>query len=122
MGIRVSIVDVNDVEICGGVQRAMARRAESELVRRAKVIDAEVEFQASERLKDEANVMSVNPVAVQLRFPQTMFEVISERSTTMVMPIPIDLLQPFSRRGVGRDEPSVPTNGHVVAAGGCDEG
>lgn len=65
--------------------------------------------------------MSVNPVAVQLRFPQTIFEAISERSTTMVMPIPIEPLQPLSRRGVGGDEPTVPSTGHTVAAGGRGE-
>ena len=98
----------------------MARESDRE--RRAKVINAEVELQASERLKGAANVMSVNPVAVQLSFPQTMFEVSSERSTTMVMLIPIDLLQPLFRRDVGGDEPTVTSNGRAVPADGRDEG
>jgi hypothetical protein len=67
-------------------------------------------------------VLSVNPDAVQLSLPQTMFEVISERSTTMVMLIPIDLLQPLFRRDVGGDEPAVPSDGRAVAAGGRGEG
>src|SRR5213595_3611311 len=81
-GIKVSIVEVKDVEIPSGMQRAMARQAEAERERRAKVINAEGEFQASERLKDAANVMSQNPITLQLRFLQTMLEISSERSTT----------------------------------------
>ena len=94
-GIKVSIVEVKDVEIPGGMQRAMARQAEAERERRAKVIAAEGEFQASERLKDAANVMSQNPITLQLRFLQTMLEISSERSTTTFLPLPIELFRPF---------------------------
>jgi regulator of protease activity HflC (stomatin/prohibitin superfamily) len=94
-GIKVSIVEVKDVEIPSGMQRAMARQAEAERERRAKVIAAEGEFQASERLKDAANVMSENPITLQLRFLQTMLEISSERSTTTFLPLPIELFRPF---------------------------
>jgi regulator of protease activity HflC (stomatin/prohibitin superfamily) len=94
-GIKVSIVEIKDVEIPSGMQRAMARQAEAERERRAKVIAAEGEFQASERLKDAANVIGINPIALQLRFLQTMLEISTERSSTMILPIPIDLLRPF---------------------------
>ena len=94
-GIKVSIVEVKDVEIPTGMQRAMARQAEAERERRAKVIAAEGEYQASERLKDAADVLSVNPISVQLRFLQTMLEISSERSSTLILPLPIDLFTPF---------------------------
>jgi regulator of protease activity HflC (stomatin/prohibitin superfamily) len=94
-GIKVSIVEIKDVEIPQGMQRAMARQAEAERERRAKVISAEGEFQASERLKDAANVISVNPTALQLRFLQTMIEMSAERTTTMILPLPLELFRPF---------------------------
>ena len=94
-GIKVSIVEVKDVEIPAGMQRAMARQAEAERERRAKVIAAEGEFQASERLKDAANVMSVNPMSLQLRFLQTILEMSPERATTMILPLPLDMIRPL---------------------------
>ncbi len=94
-GIKVSIVEVKDVEIPSDMQRAMARQAEAERERRAKVIAAEGEFQASERLKDAANVISINPTALQLRFLQTMVEMSAERTTTMILPLPLELFKPF---------------------------
>ena len=97
-GIKVSIVEVKDVEIPSGMQRAMARQAEAERERRAKVIAAEGEFQASERLKDAANVMAETPIALQLRYLQTLLELGSSQSTTIVFPAPIDLLTPFLDR------------------------
>jgi regulator of protease activity HflC (stomatin/prohibitin superfamily) len=97
-GIKVSIVEVKDVEIPTGMQRAMARQAEAERERRAKVIAAEGEFQASERLKDAADVLAVNPISLQLRFLQTMLEISSERSSTLILPLPIDLLTPFAKQ------------------------
>jgi regulator of protease activity HflC (stomatin/prohibitin superfamily) len=100
-GIKVSIVEVKDVEIPTGMQRAMARQAEAERERRAKVIASEGEFQASERLKDAANVMATNPIALQLRYLQTILEMSSERATIMVLPLPIDLLGPFLGKGAG---------------------
>jgi regulator of protease activity HflC (stomatin/prohibitin superfamily) len=94
-GIKVSIVEVKDVEIPSGMQRAMARQAEAERERRAKVIAAEGEFQASERLKDAALVIEKHPIALQLRYLQTLLELGGSQSTTIVFPAPIDLLSPF---------------------------
>jgi len=94
-GIKVSIVEVKDVEIPSDMQRAMARQAEAERERRAKVINAEGEFQAAERLKDAANVMAEHPIALQLRYLQTLLEIGSNNSTTIVFPAPIELLRPF---------------------------
>ena len=94
-GVKVSIVEVKDVEIPTGMQRAMARQAEAERERRGKVIAAEGEFQASQRLKDAADNISQNPTALQLRFLQTMLEMSSERNTTLILPFPIDLFRPF---------------------------
>jgi regulator of protease activity HflC (stomatin/prohibitin superfamily) len=102
-GIKVSIVEVKDVEIPTGMQRAMARQAEAERERRAKVIAAEGEFQASERLKDAANVMSENPITLQLRFLQTMLEMSSERTSNLILPLPLELFRPFLG---GTDKPS----------------
>src|SRR5262249_15702638 len=99
-GIKVSIVEVKDVEIPSDMQRAMARQAEAERERRAKVINAEGEFQASERLKDAALVIQEQPIALQLRYLQTLLELGSSQSTTIVFPAPIDLLRPFVE---GRD-------------------
>jgi regulator of protease activity HflC (stomatin/prohibitin superfamily) len=94
-GIKVSIVEVKDVEIPTGMQRAMARQAEAERERRAKVINAEGEYQASERLKDAALVITDHPIALQLRYLQTLLELGSSQSTTIVFPAPIDLITPF---------------------------
>src|SRR6266516_4571022 len=98
-GIKVSIVEVKDVEIPQGMQRAMARQAEAERERRAKVINAEGEYQASERLKDAANVIEEHPVALQLRYLQTLLELGSSQSTTIVFPAPNDIITPFLGRG-----------------------
>jgi regulator of protease activity HflC (stomatin/prohibitin superfamily) len=103
-GIKVSIVEVKDVEIPAGMQRAMARQAEAERERRAKVISAEGEFQASERLKDAAAVMSQQPITVQLRYLQTLLEIGASNNSTIIFPIPIDLLTALSNaadRGAG---------------------
>src|SRR5258706_11236008 len=94
-GIKVSIVEVKDVEIPQGMQRAMARQAEAERERRAKVINAEGEFQASERLKDAALVIEEHPTALQLRYLQTLLELGSSASTTIVFPAPVDIISSF---------------------------
>src|ERR1700675_1771593 len=94
-GIKVSIVEVKDVEIPQGMQRAMARQAEAERERRAKVINAEGEFQAAERLKDAAMVIEQHPVALQLRYLQTLLELGSSASTTIVFPAPVDIISSF---------------------------
>ena len=98
-GIKVSIVEVKDVEIPTGMQRAMARQAEAERERRAKIISSEGEFQASERLKDAAEVLEHHPVALQLRYLQTLIEVSGSASTTIIFPAPIDLIRPFLEGG-----------------------
>ena len=103
-GIKVSIVEVKDVEIPAGMQRAMARQAEAERERRAKVINAEGEFQASERLKDAALVIEEHPIALQLRYLQTLLEIGSTNSTTIVFPAPIDLIKPFLQRAEAKPE------------------
>ena len=97
-GIKVSIVEVKDVEIPSGMQRAMARQAEAERERRAKVINAEGEYQASERLRDAAAVMSTEPIAIQLRYLQTLLEIGATNSSTIVFPAPIDLIAPIIER------------------------
>ena len=94
-GIKVSIVEVKDVEIPSNMQRAMARQAEAERERRAKVIAAEGEFQASQRLREAAEVMSHEPISLQLRYLQTLLDISGSQSTTIVFPAPIDLIQPF---------------------------
>jgi regulator of protease activity HflC (stomatin/prohibitin superfamily) len=100
-GIKVSIVEVKDVEIPSGMQRAMARQAEAERERRAKVINAEGEYQASERLKDAAVVIADHPIALQLRYLQTLLELGSSQATTIVFPAPIDLISPFLEKKNG---------------------
>src|SRR5919109_1072231 len=94
-GIKVSIVEVKDVEIPGGMQRAMARQAEAERERRAKIINAEGEYQAAERLKDAATIIEEHPTALQLRYLQTLLELGASQSTTIVFPAPIDVIRPF---------------------------
>ena len=105
-GIKVSIVEVKDVEIPSDMQRAMARQAEAERERRAKVISAEGEYQASERLKDAAAVMAQQPITVQLRYLQTLLEIGSANNSTIVFPIPIDLLTALSKLASAAGEPS----------------
>ncbi|MFL5951873.1 MAG: slipin family protein [Gaiellaceae bacterium] len=92
-GIKVSIVEVKDVEIPSSMQRAMARQAEAERERRAKIINSEGEFQAAERLKDAALVIAEQPMALQLRYLQTLLELGSSQATTIVFPV--DLLRAF---------------------------
>ena len=94
-GIKVTIVEVKDVGIPGGMQKAMARQAEAERERRAKIISSEGEFQAAERLKDAALVLEEHPVALQLRYLQTLIEISGTPSTTVVFPAPIDIIKPF---------------------------
>ncbi|HDY69374.1 MAG TPA: slipin family protein [Actinobacteria bacterium] len=94
-GIKVSTVEVKDVEIPQTMQRAMARQAEAERERRAKVIAAEGEFQASEKLAQAAAVIATEPIALQLRFLQTLSEIAAENNSTTIFPVPIDLLKPL---------------------------
>jgi len=94
-GIKVSIVEIKDVELPETIQRAFAKQAEAERERRAKIINSEGEFQASEKLSQAAKVLAENPVSVQLRFLQTLREIAAEQNSTIVFPVPIDLLQAF---------------------------
>ena len=104
-GIKVSIVEVRDVEIPSGMQRAMARQAEAERERRAKVIAAEGEAQAAAKLTEAAGVISKHPIALTLRYLQTLIEVSASPSATTVFPIPVELLGPFlEKRREGGDE------------------
>jgi len=98
-GIKVSTVEVKDVELPQEMKRAMAKQAEAERERRAKIISAEGEFQASQKLADAAKVMSADPIAIQLRYLQTLTEVATENNSTTLFPIPIDLLAPFLKKG-----------------------
>jgi len=94
-GIKVTTVEVRDVILPEGMRRAMARQAETERERRAKVINAEGEYQAAQRLAEAAAILSQHPASIQLRFLQTLSDIASEHTATVVMPIPIDLLSPF---------------------------
>jgi len=94
-GIKVSVVEVKDVELPQSIQRAFARQAEAERERRAKIINAEGEFQASERLSEAARVLGKHPISVQLRFLQTLKEIGTEQNSTIVFPVPVDLVQSF---------------------------
>src|SRR6476469_5827400 len=97
-GIKVSTVEIKDVEIPQTMQRAMARQAEAERERRAKIIAAEGEFQASDKLAQAAATIGREPVAIQLRFLQTLVEVASGQNSTTIFPLPIDLFRPFLQR------------------------
>jgi regulator of protease activity HflC (stomatin/prohibitin superfamily) len=97
-GIKVSIVEVKDVEIPQSMQRAMARQAEAERERRAKIINAEGEYQAAERLKDAAIVIEEHPIALQFRYLQTLLELGAGNTSTIIFPAPIDLIKPFLDR------------------------
>jgi hypothetical protein len=94
-GVKVSTVEVKHVDLPETMQRAMARQAESERERRAKIIHAEGEFQASGRLRDAAEALEGHPMAMQMRFLQTLVEVGAESNSTIVFPMPIELLSPF---------------------------
>jgi regulator of protease activity HflC (stomatin/prohibitin superfamily) len=96
-GIKVTNVEVKHVDLPQEMQRVMARQAEAERERRAKVINAEGEFQAATRLAEAAEIIAVHPQALQLRFLQTLTEIASENNSTILFPIPIDLLTPFLR-------------------------
>jgi regulator of protease activity HflC (stomatin/prohibitin superfamily) len=94
-GVKVTLVEIKDVDLPDQMQRAMARQAEAERVRRAKVINAEGEFQASQKLSEAAEVIARHPIAYQLRLLQTMTEVAAEKNSTLVLPIPVELFRPF---------------------------
>jgi regulator of protease activity HflC (stomatin/prohibitin superfamily) len=94
-GIKVSLVEVKHIDLPQEMQRALAKQAEAERERRAKVINAEGEFQAAQRLADASQIIEQHPVALQLRYLQTLSEVAAENNSTTLFPVPIDLLRPF---------------------------
>ena len=98
-GIKVSKVEIKHIDLPPEMQRAMAKQAEAERERRAKVIHADGEFQASQKLSDAAVIISKDPTALQLRYLQTLSEIATEKNSTMLFPIPIDLLTPFMKKG-----------------------
>jgi regulator of protease activity HflC (stomatin/prohibitin superfamily) len=97
-GIKVVLVELKHIDLPQEMQRAMAKQAEAERERRAKVIHADGEFQASQKLADAAEVIGKHPVAIQLRFLQSLVEVASEKNSTTIFPVPIDLLTPFLKK------------------------
>ena len=98
-GIKVSTVEVKDVELPQSMQRAMAAQAEAERDRRAKIVHADGEFQAAERLADAARVLSTQPSALQLRYLGTVKEIATERTNLIIFPLPLDIITPFLNRG-----------------------
>jgi regulator of protease activity HflC (stomatin/prohibitin superfamily) len=97
-GVKVTAVEVKDVALPDSMKRAMAKQAEAERERRAKIVNAEGEFQAAEKMVQAAEMMSAQPIALQLRFLQTMREIASEHNTTTFLPVPIDLFSPFMKK------------------------
>ena len=100
-GIKVSMVEIKHIDLPQEMQRAMAKQAEAERERRAKVINAEGEFQAAQRLAEAAAIIQPYPVALQLRFLQTLREVAAENNSTTLFPVPVDLFEPFLKKVVG---------------------
>ncbi len=97
-GIKISSVEVKNVDLPQEMQRAIARQAEAERERRAKVIHAEGEFQAAQKLSDAAAIMAVNPAAIQLRYLQTLTEIATDNNSTTIFPVPIDMLNMFMKK------------------------
>jgi regulator of protease activity HflC (stomatin/prohibitin superfamily) len=95
-GVKVSVVEVKDVELPDSMQRAMARQAEAEREKRAKIIHAEGEYQAAQQLKEAAATMSSEPTAMQLRYLQTLTEIATEKNSTVIFPVPIDIISTFA--------------------------
>ncbi len=116
-GIEVSAVEVKDVDLPENMKRAMARQAEAERERRAKVINAQGELQASETLAQAARMLASEPTALQLRYLQTVTEIAAENNSTVIFPVPIDMISPFLKRMTGGSEhPSVPERPALPAA------
>jgi regulator of protease activity HflC (stomatin/prohibitin superfamily) len=107
-GIKVAVVEIKDVELPSTMQRAMAKQAEAEREKRAKIINADGEFQASQTLANAAQVISSQQGALQLRFLQTMVEIGSEKNTTIILPLPIELIRPLIEWGQSKDGASPP--------------
>jgi regulator of protease activity HflC (stomatin/prohibitin superfamily) len=105
-GVKVTAIEIKDVEIPEQMQRAIARQAEAERERRAKIINSEGEYQAAQKLTDAADIISTNPASLQLRYLQTLLEIGSNQNTTVVFPLPLDMLEPFL--GGGQHKPPKP--------------
>ena len=105
-GVKVTAVEIKDVEIPEQMQRAIARQAEAERERRAKIINSEGEYQAAQKLTDAADIISTNPASLQLRYLQTLLEIGSNQNTTVVFPLPMDVLEPFIGRSQGGAPPT----------------
>jgi regulator of protease activity HflC (stomatin/prohibitin superfamily) len=111
-GVKVTAVEIKDVEIPEQMQRAIARQAEAERERRAKIINSEGEYQAAQKLTDAADIISTNPASLQLRYLQTLLEIGSNQNTTVVFPLPMDMLEPFigrSDHAAGGSKAKAPT-------------
>ena len=100
-GIKVTLVEVKHVDLPQEMQRAMAQQAEAERERRARIISAEGEFQASQKISEASEILSKNPVSLQLRYLQTMSDISSEHNSTIILPLPIDILRPFAEAKTG---------------------
>ncbi len=118
-GIKVTLVELRNIDLPQDMQRAIAAQAEAERERRAKVIAAEGEYQAAQRLADAAEIMNRNPITLQLRYLQTLTEIATDRNSTTVFPLPIDLLEPFFRmRQQARGQTgTVPEASETLASG-----
>jgi regulator of protease activity HflC (stomatin/prohibitin superfamily) len=103
-GVKVTTVEVKNVDLPENMQRAIARQAEAERERRAKIIHADGDFQASQKLADAAKIMATEPLAIQLRFLGTLTEIATEKNSTIIFPVPIDMLKAFLDRGTGKAE------------------
>jgi hypothetical protein len=101
-GVKVTIVEIKDVELPQGMQRAMAKQAEAEREKRAKIIHADGEFQASIKLAEAAVVIAREPVTLQLRYLQTLTEIAVEKNSTILFPLPMDIIKPFLEMGDAR--------------------
>ena len=118
-GVKVSQVEVKDVDLPEPMKRSMAHQAEAERDRRAKVINAEGEFQAADKLRQAAEIMTPYPMAMQMRYLQTLTEVASERNSTIIFPLPLELLRPFL--GTARDDPSPAASKNGRTEEACSE-
>src|SRR5580658_1824438 len=110
-GVKVSVVEVKDVDLPDAMKRSMAHQAEAERDRRAKVINAEGEFQAADKLRQAAQIMTPYPMAMQMRYLQALADVASDQNSTIIFPLPIELLRPFLKSGGDGATASTQANG-----------
>jgi regulator of protease activity HflC (stomatin/prohibitin superfamily) len=115
-GVKVTVVEVKDVDLPEPMKRSMARQAEAERERRAKVINAEGEFQAADKLRQAAQIMTPYPMAMQMRYLQALAEVAADKNSTIIFPLPIELLAPFLKHGGDGVSSAAQTNGKVENA------